>query len=88
MVAGEFLSEARSLVDPPPAFLDERVRREVGDRDTLSGRTVRTEVGVTGQAIGIAADGALLLEVEGRVREIRAGGVMVIEDNMNRLGGA
>jgi len=34
---------------------------------------------VTGQAIGIAADGALLLEVEGRVQEIRAGGVMAVE---------
>jgi len=79
MVAGELLSAARSLLDPPPVLLDERLRQEVRDHDTLTGRTVRTEVGVTGQAIGIAADGALLLEVEGRVQEIRAGGVMVVE---------
>ena len=78
-VAGELLSAARSLMDPPPALLDERLRQEVRDRDTLTGRTVRTEVGVFGRAIGIAADGALLVEVEGRVEEIRAGGVMAVE---------
>ncbi|MCH7890297.1 MAG: hypothetical protein IH921_02220, partial [Gemmatimonadetes bacterium] len=57
------------------------------DRDILTGRVVRTEVGVVGRAIGIAADGALLVEVEGRVQEIRAGGVMAV-DNMNRFEGA
>ena len=78
-VTAELLSAARSLVDPLPTVLDEPLRREVGDRDTLTGRTVRTELGITGRAIGIAADGALLVEVEGRVEEIRAGGVMAIE---------
>jgi biotin-(acetyl-CoA carboxylase) ligase len=78
-VAGELLSAARSLVDPLPPFLDEPLRREVRDRDILRGRTVRTDVGITGTAIGIAADGALLVEVEGRVEEIRAGGVMAVE---------
>ena len=78
-VAAELLSAARSLVDPLPTVLDEPLRREVGDRDTLTGRTVRTELGITGRAIGIAADGALLVEVEGRVEEIRAGGVMAVE---------
>ena len=78
-VAGELLSAARSLVDPPPPLLDERLRQEVRDRDILTGRAVRTEVGVSGQAIGIGADGALLVEVEGRVQEIRAGGVMPID---------
>ncbi len=102
-VAGELLSAARSLVDPPPALLDERLRQEVRDRDTLTGRTVRTDVGFTGRAIGIAADGALLVDVEGRVEEIRAGGVMAVETgeksengvegkasrgNVNRRGGA
>ncbi len=86
-VAGELLSAARSLMDPPPASLDERLRKEVRDRDILTGRMVRTEVGVVGRAIGIAADGALLVEVEGRVQEIRAGGVMAV-DNMNRFEGA
>lgn len=78
-VAGELLSAARSLVDPPPALLDEPLRREVRDRDILMGRTVRTQLGITGKAIGIAADGALLVEVDGRVEEIRAGGVMAVE---------
>lgn len=78
-IAGELLSAARSLVDPPPPSLDERLRQEVRDRDTLTGRTVRTEVGVTGKAIGIAADGALLVEVDGRVEEIRAGGVTAMD---------
>ncbi len=78
-VAGELLSVARSLVNPPPAALDERLRQEVLDHDILKGRTVRTEVGVVGTASGIAADGALLVEVDGRVEEIRAGGVMAID---------
>ena len=55
------------------------MRQEVRDRDILTGRAVRTEAGVSGQAIGIGADGALLIEVEGRVQEIRAGGVMPID---------
>ena len=96
-VAGELLSAARSLVNPPPALLDERLRQEVRDHDTLNGRTVRTDVGVIGKALGIAADGALLVEVDGRVEEIRAGGVIAVETgvevnqsrgNMNRRGGA
>jgi BirA family biotin operon repressor/biotin-[acetyl-CoA-carboxylase] ligase len=102
-VAGELLSAARSLVDPPPEFLDERLRQEVHARDILNGRTVRTEGGVTGQAVGIAADGALLVKVADRVEAIRAGGVRAIDDgvgarmesrgdrseaNMNRRGGA
>ena len=78
-VAGELLSAARSLVDPPPALLHDVLRQEVRDHDTLTGRTVKTEVGVSGKAVGIAADGALLVEVEGRVHEIRAGGVMAVE---------
>ena len=88
-VAGELLSAARSLVDPPPEFLDERLRQEVRERDILMGRTVRTEVGVVGRAIGIAPDGALLVEVDGRVEEIRAGGVMAIETGVevNRIEG-
>jgi len=54
---------------------------------------VRTELGITGKAIGIAADGALLVEVEDRVEEIRAGGVIAVggkpsRGNMNRRGGA
>jgi BirA family biotin operon repressor/biotin-[acetyl-CoA-carboxylase] ligase len=78
-VATEILSEVRSLADPPPAFLDERLRQAVDARDILTGRTVRTEVGFVGKALGIAADGALLVEVEGRVEEIRAGGVRVVD---------
>jgi len=78
-LAGELLSAARSLVDPPPALLDERLRQEVRDRDSLIGRAVRAEVGIEGRAMGIAADGALLVEVEGRVQEVRAGGVSTME---------
>ena len=78
-VAGELLSAARSLMNPPPALLDEPLRQEVLDHDILKGRTVRTEVGVVGTARGIAADGALLVEVDGRVEEIRAGGVRAVE---------
>jgi len=88
-VAGEFLSAAHSLVNPPPALLDEPMRQEVMDHDILNGRTVRTDVGVTGTAMGIAADGALLVEVDGRVKEIRAGGVTAVERGVevNRVEG-
>ena len=86
-VATELLSEARSLVDPLPTSLDERLRQEVRDRDILIGRTVRTEVGFAGTAIGIASDGALLLEVEGRVREIRAGGVTAVGEGGRLVSG-
>ena len=78
-LAGELLSAARALVDPPPALLDERLRQEVRDRDSLIGRAVRAEVGIAGRAMGIAADGALLVEVEGRVQKVRAGGVSALE---------
>jgi BirA family biotin operon repressor/biotin-[acetyl-CoA-carboxylase] ligase len=78
-VAGELLAAARSLMSPPPAVLDERLRQEVRNRDTLIGRTVQADVGLTGTAVGIAADGALLVEVDGRVEEIRAGGVVAVE---------
>ena len=78
-IATELLSAARSLVDPPPALLDERLRQEVRGRDILNGRRVRTEVGFIGKAIGIAADGALLVDVGGRIQEIRAGGVTAVE---------
>jgi BirA family biotin operon repressor/biotin-[acetyl-CoA-carboxylase] ligase len=88
-VAGELLSAARSLVNPTPALLDERLRQEVRDRDILNGRMVRTDVGVEGRAMGIAADGALLVEVDGRVEEIRGGGVMAVETvvEVNRVEG-
>lgn len=78
MVATELLSEVRSLADPPPSFLDQRLRQAVNDRDILKGRTVRTDSGVVGKAIGLAADGALLIEVEGRVQALRAGGVTAV----------
>jgi BirA family biotin operon repressor/biotin-[acetyl-CoA-carboxylase] ligase len=78
-VAGELLLATRSLVDPVPTLLDESLRREVRDRDILTGRTVCTDLGTTGRAIGIGADGALLVEVEDRVEEIRAGSVMAVE---------
>ena len=59
------------------------------DHDILNGRTVRTDVGVTGIAMGIAADGALLVEVDGRVEEIRAGGATAVERGVevNRVEG-
>jgi biotin-(acetyl-CoA carboxylase) ligase len=78
-LAGELLSAARSLVNVPPALLDEALRREVGGRDTLMGRTVRTESGMVGKAVGIGADGALLLEVDGTVEEVRAGSVTDVQ---------
>jgi len=78
-VATELLAEARSLVDPPPVVLDERLRKAVNGRDILTGRMVRTEIGFVGKALGIAVDGALLVEVEGRVQEIRAGGVTLAD---------
>ena len=99
-MAAELLFACRSLVDPPPGLLDERLRQEVRDRDILIGRFVGAEVRsagqvvrIVGKAVGIAADGALLVDADGRIREVRAGSVQVVEGRpvaptMNRPGGA
>ena len=99
-VATELLRASRALMDPAPGLLDEPLRQAVRDRDILIGRSVHAEVAIEGKAVrivgkamGIAADGALLVDVEGRIREVRAGGVTVVggrptEPTMNRPGGA
>ena len=77
-LAGAVLREARSLVEPLPDGLDGGLRRELQRRDALAGRTVRADTGQQGRALGVAADGALLIEAEGQVQAIRGGGVRVV----------
>ena len=77
-LAGGLLGEARNLVEPLPDGLDERLRVELQHRDALAGRTVRTDTGQVGQAIGVADDGALLIEAEGIRYAVRGGGVSIV----------
>ena len=77
-LAGGLLGEARRLVEPLPERLDEGLRQELGDRDALAGRTVRTDAGLVGQAVGLADDGALLIEEDGIRHAVRAGGVSIL----------
>jgi BirA family biotin operon repressor/biotin-[acetyl-CoA-carboxylase] ligase len=77
-LAGGVLGQTRNLVDPLPDELDEGLRGELGHRDALAGRTVRTDTGQEGRAIGVARDGALLIEAEGTRHEIRGGGVSIV----------
>jgi BirA family biotin operon repressor/biotin-[acetyl-CoA-carboxylase] ligase len=99
-IVTELLRASRSLLDPPARSLDERLRQVVWDRDILKGRFVTAEVAISGEVVpivgkpvGIGADGALLVDVEGRIREVRTGSVTVVdgrptEPTMNRPGGA
>ena len=77
-LAGGVLRQARDLVEPLPDDLDEGLRDELQHRDALAGRTVRTETGQEGTAIGVAKDGALLIETDGTRHSIRGGGVSVV----------
>ena len=77
-LAGGLLGEARNLVETLPDELDEGLRMELQRRDALAGRTVRTDTGQVGQAIGVADDGALLIEAEGIRHAVRGGGVSIV----------
>ena len=77
-LAGCLLNEARILIDPLPNKFNDSLLMEIKERDALMGRMVLTETGEMGQAIGIADDGSLLIEVEGCRRAIRSGGVSII----------
>ena len=74
-LAGRLLMEARALLTPLPSELDDGLRREIRRRDALVGRRVRTDMGRVGKAVGISADGALLVESEGTRYAITGGGV-------------
>jgi len=61
--------------------LDEAALAELGRRDVLRGRRVRTEAGVMGAAEGIAPDGGLSVrDGSGVVHTVRAGGVEAIDE--------
>jgi len=77
-LAGGVLRTARDLLEPLPNGLDEGLRRELQNKDALAGRTVRTDTGQEGRAIGVARDGALLIETEGTRHAIRGGGISLV----------
>ena len=77
-LAGGVLKQARDLADPLPNVLDGGLRSELRHRDALAGRIVRTETGHEGVAVGVARDGALLIESGGTRRSIRGGGVSIV----------
>ena len=74
---------ARAIVrvgQRPPALLDGRYAAEMATRDALRGREVTVDGAPCGTAIGIAADGALLVRTpEGDTRPIRTGTVRPAE---------
>lgn len=74
-LAERLLVEARELLNPLPSELGEALRREIRCRDALVGRRVRTDVGRVGKAVGVSADGALLIESEGTRYAITGGSV-------------
>ncbi len=77
-LAGYLLDESRILVDPLPNKFNDSLLMEIQKRDALVGHMVLTETGEIGQAVGIAGDGSLLIEVEGNHHFIRSGGVSII----------
>jgi len=77
-MAGEVLRQTRLLVEPLPELLDEGLRNELGKRDALAGRMVRTEAGQEGTAIGVADDGALLIQSDGVCHTVRGGWIRIV----------
>ncbi len=77
-LAGTVLGEAIDLLDPLPGELDQGLRDELRSRDALAGQTVRTDTGREGRAVGLASDGALLIETGGTRHTIRGGGVSIV----------
>ena len=77
-LAERLLVEARELLTPLPSELGEGLRREIRRRDALVGRRVRTDIGRVGKAVGVSADGALLVESEGTRYAITGGSVGLV----------
>ena len=77
-MAGEVLRQTRLLVEPLPDLLGEGLRTELQTRDALAGRMVRTEAGQEGTAIGVADDGALLIQSDGVCHTVRGGGIRIV----------
>lgn len=74
-LCGSVLARLRDVWSREPAGLEGGVARELRSRDALRGRRVRAD-GVEGRAVGIGADGALVVETEpGRRTRVVAGGV-------------
>ncbi len=72
------LRQSRDLAEPLPSGLGEGLRGELQRRDALAGRTVHTDTGLKGRAVGVAQDGALLIETGGTRHAVRGGGVSIV----------
>lgn len=84
-VAGALVREVLALVESPTALLEGALAAEMERRDALRGLRVVVHVGtadaapLTGTALGISPDGALLLRTEqGALRSVRSGTVRPI----------
>ncbi|HSM61951.1 MAG TPA: biotin--[acetyl-CoA-carboxylase] ligase [Longimicrobiales bacterium] len=79
-LAGALLGELRALCHTPGARLRPELLEELAGRDVLLGRRVDTRQAGEGRALGIAGDGALVLERPdgGEVRVV-AGSVRALE---------
>lgn len=77
-LAGALLRSLRVLFEPIPEVIAGSLARELEELDVLRGQPVETEGGLEGRAVGIASDGALLVETtEGDVVRVVAGSVRV-----------
>ncbi len=78
-LAGALLRELRRLAGEGGGALGGDEREELGKRDLLAGRRVVLSTGHEGRAVGIAPDGALLLEYGGERHRSVAGSVVGID---------
>lgn len=79
-VLGELLPRVLRAGGEPVGPLGDDERRRLAERDALRGRRVRMDDGEVGTAVGIAADGALLVQSgTGRPRPVRGGTVRMVE---------
>ncbi|MBI4521763.1 MAG: biotin--[acetyl-CoA-carboxylase] ligase [Gemmatimonadetes bacterium] len=84
-LAGELLRGIQRWLVPLPRRLERQLAREVARFDVLRGRKVRTSTGVSGWAVGIAADGALVvLDQEGLRRRVLGGSVELASAPLGR----
>jgi len=79
---GTFLSILRGDLLSSTSTLSQAEQRAIHTLDHLRGRRVRVDPGVEGMALGIAEDGALLVDMGGASpRRVMAGSVRILESS-------
>ena len=78
-LAGRVLRALDVLADTIGESLTAAELQRFAERDALRGRQITIDGEAAGTAAGISADGALLVEYQGRVRRVHAGTVRVLD---------